>query len=153
MKCKATKLVSWEQSSFPSLAPNQSLISLIKSVFILICSGLSIGEELKNQVEPHPSLEVFNCIFHTPPRLAYCRVRLSKRRAKAGVQSGTNALLVVKHRDMNEKELEAQVTITTCSGHPRGVWWWVKGTQKPDRIFSLPHCCFPGGTEGPVGEP
>uniref|UniRef100_A0ABI0P687 RNA polymerase II-associated factor 1 homolog n=1 Tax=Bos taurus TaxID=9913 RepID=A0ABI0P687_BOVIN len=35
-------------------------------------------------------------------------VRLSKRRAKAGVQSGTNALLVVKHRDMNEKELEAQ---------------------------------------------
>lgn len=37
------------------------------------------------------------------------RVRLSKRRAKAGVQSGTNAVLVVKHRDMNEKELEAQV--------------------------------------------
>ncbi|XP_043845229.1 RNA polymerase II-associated factor 1 homolog [Dromiciops gliroides] len=36
------------------------------------------------------------------------RVRLSKRRAKAGVQAGTNALLVVKHRDMNEKELEAQ---------------------------------------------
>uniref|UniRef100_A0A4X2L826 RNA polymerase II-associated factor 1 homolog n=1 Tax=Vombatus ursinus TaxID=29139 RepID=A0A4X2L826_VOMUR len=36
------------------------------------------------------------------------RVRLSKRRAKAGVQSGTNALLVVKHRNMNEKELEAQ---------------------------------------------
>ncbi|KYO30136.1 RNA polymerase II-associated factor 1 homolog [Alligator mississippiensis] len=36
------------------------------------------------------------------------RVRLSKRRAKAGVQSGTNAVLVVKHRDMNEKELEAQ---------------------------------------------
>ncbi|XP_040261193.1 RNA polymerase II-associated factor 1 homolog [Bufo bufo] len=36
------------------------------------------------------------------------RVRLSKRRVKAGVQSGTNAVLVVKHRDMNEKELEAQ---------------------------------------------
>lgn len=36
------------------------------------------------------------------------RVRLSKRRAKAGVQTGTNAFLVVKHRDMNEKELEAQ---------------------------------------------
>ncbi|XP_044518640.1 RNA polymerase II-associated factor 1 homolog [Gracilinanus agilis] len=36
------------------------------------------------------------------------RVRLSKRRAKAGAQSGTNALLVVKHRNMNEKELEAQ---------------------------------------------
>ncbi|XP_062492276.1 RNA polymerase II-associated factor 1 homolog [Pezoporus occidentalis] len=36
------------------------------------------------------------------------RVRLSKRRARAGVQSGTNAVLVVKHRDMNEKELEAQ---------------------------------------------
>lgn len=36
------------------------------------------------------------------------RVRLSKRRVKAGVQSGTNAFLVVKHRDMNEKELEAQ---------------------------------------------
>uniref|UniRef100_A0A4W3GNP9 RNA polymerase II-associated factor 1 homolog n=1 Tax=Callorhinchus milii TaxID=7868 RepID=A0A4W3GNP9_CALMI len=39
------------------------------------------------------------------------RVRLSKRRAKGGhgVQSNTNAVLVVKHRDMNEKELEAQV--------------------------------------------
>ncbi|XP_036592269.1 RNA polymerase II-associated factor 1 homolog [Trichosurus vulpecula] len=36
------------------------------------------------------------------------RVRLSKRRAKAGVQLGTNALLVLKHRDMNKKELEAQ---------------------------------------------
>uniref|UniRef100_A0A8C7YZN4 RNA polymerase II-associated factor 1 homolog n=1 Tax=Oryzias sinensis TaxID=183150 RepID=A0A8C7YZN4_9TELE len=37
------------------------------------------------------------------------RVRLSKRRAKAGAQSTTNAVLVCKHRDMNEKELEAQV--------------------------------------------
>lgn len=36
------------------------------------------------------------------------RVRLSKRRAKAGSQSTTNAVLVCKHRDMNEKELEAQ---------------------------------------------
>ncbi|XP_075892492.1 RNA polymerase II-associated factor 1 homolog [Nelusetta ayraudi] len=36
------------------------------------------------------------------------RVRLSKRRAKAGTQSTTNAVLVCKHRDMNEKELEAQ---------------------------------------------
>ncbi|XP_072885424.1 RNA polymerase II-associated factor 1 homolog [Hemitrygon akajei] len=38
------------------------------------------------------------------------RVRLSKRRAKGGhgVQSNTNAVLVVKHREMNEKELEAQ---------------------------------------------
>ncbi|XP_053279558.1 RNA polymerase II-associated factor 1 homolog isoform X1 [Pleuronectes platessa] len=36
------------------------------------------------------------------------RVRLSKRRAKAGSQSNTNAVLVCKHRDMNEKELEAQ---------------------------------------------
>ncbi|NXB67892.1 PAF1 factor, partial [Struthidea cinerea] len=40
--------------------------------------------------------------------LEFRRVRLSKRRARAGVQSGTNAVLVVKHRDMNEKELEAQ---------------------------------------------
>lgn len=39
-----------------------------------------------------------------------CRVRLSKRRAKAGAQSTTNAVLVCKHRDMNEKELEAQVS-------------------------------------------
>ncbi|GCB61772.1 hypothetical protein scyTo_0012968, partial [Scyliorhinus torazame] len=41
---------------------------------------------------------------------AMIRVRLSKRRAKGGhgVQSNTNAMLVVKHRDMNEKELEAQ---------------------------------------------
>ncbi|KAG7243151.1 hypothetical protein INR49_016526, partial [Caranx melampygus] len=36
------------------------------------------------------------------------RVRLSKRRAKAGAQSTTNAVLVCKHREMNEKELEAQ---------------------------------------------
>ncbi|XP_076138673.1 RNA polymerase II-associated factor 1 homolog [Alosa pseudoharengus] len=36
------------------------------------------------------------------------RVRLSKRRAKAGAQSTTNAMLVCNHRDMNEKELEAQ---------------------------------------------
>uniref|UniRef100_A0A8C9ST96 RNA polymerase II-associated factor 1 homolog n=1 Tax=Scleropages formosus TaxID=113540 RepID=A0A8C9ST96_SCLFO len=36
------------------------------------------------------------------------RVRLSKRRAKAGAQSSTNAVLVCKHREMNEKELEAQ---------------------------------------------
>ncbi|XP_064840984.1 RNA polymerase II-associated factor 1 homolog isoform X2 [Oncorhynchus masou masou] len=36
------------------------------------------------------------------------RVRLSKRRAKAGAQSTTNAVLVCKHRDMNDKELEAQ---------------------------------------------
>lgn len=40
------------------------------------------------------------------------RVRLSKRRAKAGTQSTTNAVLVCKHRDMNEKELEAQVSPT-----------------------------------------
>lgn len=39
----------------------------------------------------------------------FVRVRLSKRRAKAGAQSTTNAVLVCKHRDMNEKELEAQV--------------------------------------------
>ncbi|XP_043086323.1 RNA polymerase II-associated factor 1 homolog [Puntigrus tetrazona] len=36
------------------------------------------------------------------------RVRLSKRRAKVGAQSSTNAVLVCKHREMNEKELEAQ---------------------------------------------
>ncbi|XP_037227843.1 RNA polymerase II-associated factor 1 homolog [Falco rusticolus] len=56
------------------------------------------------------------------------RVRLSKRRARAGVQSGTNAVLVVKHRDMNEKELEAQVPLFGEGGAaaPRspssGVW-------------------------------
>lgn len=43
------------------------------------------------------------------------RVRLSKRRAKAGTQSTTNAVLVCKHRDMNEKELEAQVSSTDAS--------------------------------------
>lgn len=43
--------------------------------------------------------------------LLSCRVRLSKRRAKAGAQSTTNAVLVCKHRDMNEKELEAQVRV------------------------------------------
>uniref|UniRef100_A0A8C2X489 RNA polymerase II-associated factor 1 homolog n=1 Tax=Cyclopterus lumpus TaxID=8103 RepID=A0A8C2X489_CYCLU len=43
------------------------------------------------------------------------RVRLSKRRAKAGAQSTTNAVLVCKHRDMNEKELEAQVSFIFLS--------------------------------------
>lgn len=43
------------------------------------------------------------------------RVRLSKRRAKAGTQSTTNAVLVCKHRDMNEKELEAQVSVSDAS--------------------------------------
>lgn len=43
------------------------------------------------------------------------RVRLSKRRAKAGTQSTTNAVLVCKHRDMNEKELEAQVSAADAS--------------------------------------
>lgn len=43
------------------------------------------------------------------------RVRLSKRRAKAGTQSTTNAVLVCKHRDMNEKELEAQVSAADTS--------------------------------------
>lgn len=38
-------------------------------------------------------------------------MRLSKRRAKAGAQSTTNAVLVCKHRDMNDKELEAQVRL------------------------------------------
>lgn len=54
-----------------------------------------------------------------PPR-SPPRVRLSKRRARAGVQSGTNAVLVVKHRDMNEKELEAQVQLwgCVCDGTP-----------------------------------
>jgi len=37
-------------------------------------------------------------------------VRLSKRRAKrgVGVQAATNAVLAVKHREMNEQELTAQ---------------------------------------------
>lgn len=59
---------------------------------------------------------------NSPSATVYCRVRLSKRRAKAGVQSGTNALLVVKHRDMNEKELEAQVS-SIGLGYPKGVYW------------------------------
>lgn len=49
------------------------------------------------------------------PVLVSFRVRLSKRRAKAGTQSTTNAVLVCKHRDMNEKELEAQVSATNTS--------------------------------------
>ena len=38
------------------------------------------------------------------------RVRLSKRRAKGGggIQSATNAVLAVKHREMHEQELAAQ---------------------------------------------
>lgn len=49
------------------------------------------------------------------PFLVAFRVRLSKRRAKAGTQSTTNAVLVCKHRDMNEKELEAQVSVADTS--------------------------------------
>uniref|UniRef100_A0AAQ5YA79 RNA polymerase II-associated factor 1 homolog n=1 Tax=Amphiprion ocellaris TaxID=80972 RepID=A0AAQ5YA79_AMPOC len=48
------------------------------------------------------------------------RVRLSKRRAKAGAQSTTNAVLVCKHRDMNEKELEAQVSLLLCDDKEKG---------------------------------
>uniref|UniRef100_A0A3B3BFH3 RNA polymerase II-associated factor 1 homolog n=1 Tax=Oryzias melastigma TaxID=30732 RepID=A0A3B3BFH3_ORYME len=48
------------------------------------------------------------------------RVRLSKRRAKAGAQSTTNAVLVCKHRDMNEKELEAQVSSLFCDEKEKG---------------------------------
>lgn len=55
--------------------------------------------------------EVFGCVLLTA-FIVICRVRLSKRRAKAGAQSTTNAVLVCKHRDMNEKELEAQVSVT-----------------------------------------
>ncbi len=38
------------------------------------------------------------------------RVRLSKRRAKGGggVQAATNAVLAVRHRDLNEQEVLAQ---------------------------------------------
>lgn len=38
------------------------------------------------------------------------RVRLSKRRARGGggIQSATNAVLAVKHREMHEQELAAQ---------------------------------------------
>ena len=38
------------------------------------------------------------------------RVRLSKRRAKGGggVQAATNAVLAVRHRDLNEQETQAQ---------------------------------------------
>uniref|UniRef100_A0A8C3N9P1 RNA polymerase II-associated factor 1 homolog n=1 Tax=Geospiza parvula TaxID=87175 RepID=A0A8C3N9P1_GEOPR len=50
------------------------------------------------------------------------RVRLSKRRARPGVQSGTNAVLVVKHRDMNEKELEAQVEIKSANPPNPGIF-------------------------------
>lgn len=74
-----------------------------------------------------------------------CRVRLSKRRAKAGVQSGTNALLVVKHRDMNEKELEAQVRaeVAEC---PQG---WGQG----ELLESFSYFLTVGSSEGPAGEP
>lgn len=60
-----------------------------------------------------------------PDPLSPRRVRLSKRRARAGVQSGTNAVLVVKHRDMNEKELEAQV-----GSGGLGVWGGVSGPPR-----------------------
>lgn len=66
------------------------------------------------------------------------RVRLSKRRAKAGVQSGTNAVLVVKHRDMNEKELEAQVGLGVLVG--RGGLWEGGSLELSG---PLGHLCFP----------
>lgn len=49
------------------------------------------------------------------------------------MQSGTNALLVVKHRDMNEKELEAQVRGSAARG-PGG-----QGEGQPGLAPSLPH--------------
>uniref|UniRef100_A0A8C7KNA6 RNA polymerase II-associated factor 1 homolog n=1 Tax=Oncorhynchus kisutch TaxID=8019 RepID=A0A8C7KNA6_ONCKI len=55
------------------------------------------------------------------------RVRLSKRRAKAGAQSTTNAVLVCKHRDMNDKELEAQVKLLV-----RPSFGWGGHQQKSD---------------------
>ncbi|XP_016349338.1 RNA polymerase II-associated factor 1 homolog [Sinocyclocheilus anshuiensis] len=45
---------------------------------------------------------------YMPDEVVCFRVRLSKRRAKVGAPLSTNAVLVCKHRDMNEKELEAQ---------------------------------------------
>lgn len=57
-----------------------------------------------------------------------CRVRLSKRRAKAGAQSTTNAVLVCKHRDMNEKELEAQVSILPLNTFLKTVFKLGRGT-------------------------
>ena len=43
--------------------------------------------------------------FHLPP---HPRVRLSKRRGK-GARSAMNSKLVVKHREMTEDEVYAQV--------------------------------------------
>lgn len=56
--------------------------------------------------------------FRNDNFLVSFRVRLSKRRAKAGTQSTTNAVLVCKHRDMNEKELEAQVSVANTALFP-----------------------------------
>lgn len=76
-------------------------------------------------------------------------MRLSKRRARAGVQSGTNAVLVVKHRDMNEKELEAQVSPPPVQnsflGTPPAFWGTPLGELRPPALA--------GGAEGAAGEP
>lgn len=58
-------------------------------------------------------------------------MRLSKRRAKAGAQSTTNAVLVCKHRDMNEKELEAQVS----AGDLFFTSLWTEGLSEFNRLL------------------
>lgn len=108
-----------------------SFVSLIQSALILVCCGLSFGEVVRTKSDQIPHWGSLTTSSTLRPRLAHCRVRLSKRRAKAGVQSGTNALLVVKHRDMNEKELEAQVTGDPGPGHLWGGWWVRRGTKAP----------------------
>ena len=44
------------------------------------------------------------CVF----MMIHCRVRLSKRRTKAS-KSAMNSKLVVRHRELNEEEMYAQV--------------------------------------------
>lgn len=80
---------------------------------------LSIANTLNKQHEPPWCNGKLLVLCPQTAFLVSFRVRLSKRRAKAGTQSTTNAVLVCKHRDMNEKELEAQVSVPFFFFYPR----------------------------------
>ena len=48
------------------------------------------------------------CIMHSKLCAVLCRVRLSKRRSKT-TKSAMNSKLIVRHRELNEEEVYAQV--------------------------------------------
>lgn len=86
----------------------------IEQVWVWKCRLTPIGDTQNKQYHHQWCMGAHGKPSSSSPLMSFlvsCRVRLSKRRAKAGAQSTTNAVLVCKHREMNEKELEAQVSV------------------------------------------